>query len=52
MTYYEKTLQRIALLKNAVKKTKGTMKKVWKQKLKEVEKLLEEMTVERAEEVI
>ena len=52
MTYYEKTLQRIALLKSVVAKTKGIMKKIWKQKLKEVEKLLEEMTVERAEEVI
>mgnify|MGYP003441876676 CR=1 FL=1 len=52
MTYYEKTLQRIALLKNAAKKTKGTMKKVWKQKLKEVRKLLEEMTIEQAEKVV
>lgn len=48
MTYYEKTIQRVALLKATAKKTKGSTKKMWNEKAKQLESRLKEMSIEEA----
>lgn len=48
MTYYEKTIQRVALLKATAKKTKGDMKKIWRKYQKQLELRLKEMSIEEA----